>query len=794
MPNTAEFLQQIGPYRIEAVVGQGISATVYRAFDTLYDRVVALKVLPPHLAEDTNYVRRFITAGREAARLRHLHIVQVFDAGQMAGVTYIAQEYVEGGTLAERLNTRPQPFTLFEAEQVVAQLAQALDYAHQQGEVHGNLNPNNLLFTLDGRVKVADFCLTQLLPAADPFYFPARVSTFMAPEQARGEQRIDQRADIYSLGILTYLMLTARPPFHADNPLALARKIIDDEAPVETIAPGRMVPRVVHALQRVLAKQPLMRYQQAGSFAQAFLHGEPPPPPIVEEPVSSATLLPPSTPATPPLATAEAMPMTLVPPTPAYTYAHARRQSREPRVTPRFVSFPLLATITLLVSALTLTRLAWTNWAQPILDSVRTPAVGAPLQTAQGLTPPFPPTLLTLAGSQPLPEIALGTAANTMVVAMSSAEQNGALAALVGTQDAPPTVRVLPSSTSTDTPEPPTPTATLPPPTDTPAPTPSDTPTTAPSPTDTPTEPPTATPTQTPTETPTELSPTAPPAAVTAGELGGRIAYTRWDAARDRYDLVFYSLATGESWPIVRNRRQPDFSPQNNLAANGDSGAIDNVVLMGPNGEDPVPISAYAEDAHPHWAPTGKMLVFDSTRVGDGRRRLYLHNDTDYAQPIGPMMFEAWELFGAYPVFLLDSRIAYNGCDVWENASNCGIFLVGTDGSKPTSVTRWPGDIPTDNLGYEILAMSNRNGNWDIYRINPNSGAAIQLTDSAGQDGLATASPDGDYIAFVTNRDGRWSVYAMRTDGSDQRKLFDLDASYGSGSRDWLEERISWGR
>lgn len=796
MLNTAEIPQQIGPYRIDTVVGQGYSATVYRAFDTLYERVIALKILPPHLTQDTNYVRRFISAGREAARLRHPHIVQVFDAGQAEGVTYIAQEYVEGGTLAERLNARPQPFTLFEAEQIVAQLAQALDYAHQQGEVHGNLNPNNLLFTLDGRVKVADFCLTQLLPAADPFYYPARVSTFMAPEQARGEQRIDQRADIYSLGILTYLMLTARPPFHADNPLALARKIIDDEAPVETIAPGRMVPRVVHALQRVLAKQPVMRYQQAGSFAEAFLHGEPPPPPIappiVEEPASSATLLPTMTPAPATLATAEIV--TETPPAPVYTYAHARRRSVEPRVTPRFVSFPLLATITLLVSAITLTRLAWTNWAQPILDSARTPVIGAPLQTAQGLTPPFPPTLLTLASNQRLTEIALGTASKTMVVAMSSAEQNGALAALVGTQDAPPTVRVLPSSTSTDTPTPPTPTATLPPPTETAAPTVSDTPTTAASPTETPTTAPTETPTQTPTETPTELPTDLLPPDAAAGELGGRIAYTRWDAARDRYDLVFYSLATSESWPIVRNRRQPDFSPQNNLAANGDSGATDNVVLMGPNGEDPVVISAYAEDAHPHWAPTGKMLVFDSTRVGDGRRRLYLHTDADYAQPIGPMMFEAWELFGAYPIFLLDSRIAYNGCDVWENASNCGIFLVGTDGSKPTAVTNWPGDIPTDNLGYEILAMSNRNGNWDIYRINPNSGVATQLTTDAAQDGLATASPDGDYIAFVTNRDGQWSVYAMRTDGSDQRKLFDLDASYGSGSRDWLEERLSWGR
>lgn len=794
MLNTADFPQQIGPYRIDAEIGQGYGATVYRAFDTLYERVVALKILLPHLAQDTQYVRRFISAGREAARLRHPHIVQIFEAGQVGGYTYIAQEFIEGGTLAARLSTRSQPFTLYEAEQVVTQLALALDYAHQQGEVHGNLNPNNILFASDWQVKVADFCLTALLPSADPFYYPARVSTFMAPEQARGEQRIDHRADIYSLGILTYLMLIGRPPFHADNPLALARKIIDDEAPVDTIAPGRLVPRVAHALQRVLAKQPVMRYQGAGDFAQSFLHGEPAPPPTPIAVSLDSTPAPPP-PVTENEAATNGADVTLVPALPAYTYSYPRRQPQDQRTSRPFVSFPFLATATLVLATMTLARVAWTNWALPILDSVRTPAISAPLETASSrLTPPFPPTLLTLASSQQLTEMAMGTAPDTMVVAMTSADRTDALAELVKTQDAPPTVRVLPSSTSTDTPAPPTPTATTPP-TDTPAPTATDTATVAPSPTAAPTDTPTVTPTDTPTESPTE-TPTAAPtmAQVATADLGGRIAYTRWDAGRDRYDLVFYSLASGESWPIVRNRRQPDFSPQNNLAANGDGGAIDNVMLMGPNGEDPVPITAFAEDAHPHWAPTGKMLVFDSTRVGDGRRRLYLHHDTNYGQPVSPMMFEAWELFGAYPIFLRDSQIAYNGCDVWENASNCGIFLVDTNGSKPTEVTNWPGDIPTDNLGNDILAMSNRNGNWDIYRISPYGGAPVQLTNDIAQEGLATASPDGDYIAFVTNRDGQWSVYAMRSDGSDQQKLFDLDATFGSGSRDWLEERITWGR
>lgn len=242
------------------------------------------------------------------------------------------------------------------------------------------------------------------------------------------------------------------------------------------------------------------------------------------------------------------------------------------------------------------------------------------------------------------------------------------------------------------------------------------------------------------------------------------------------------------------NRRQPDFSPQGALVASGDGGSIDNLVLMGPNGENPWPISAHAEDAHAHWAPSGKLLVFDSTLVGDGRHRLYLQHDTDYGQTLAPMMFEAWELFGQFPVFLADGNIAYNGCDVWDNASNCGIYLVDTVGSKPRAVSNWPGDIPTDNLGRQVLAMSNRAGNWDIYRIDPASGAVIQLTDDPANDGQATASPDGDYVAFVSDRGGAWAVYVMPSAGGEASKLFEIGGGYGSGDWDWLQERISWGR
>jgi Tol biopolymer transport system component len=274
----------------------------------------------------------------------------------------------------------------------------------------------------------------------------------------------------------------------------------------------------------------------------------------------------------------------------------------------------------------------------------------------------------------------------------------------------------------------------------------------------------------------------------------GRIAYTVQNPHTDRMDVVIYNLATNSSWPVLANQRQPDFNNQSDLAVNGEGGNMDNLLLMRPPDERLAIISAFAEDAHPHWAPSNKMIVFDSTLVGDGRHRLYLQHDTNYGQAVGPMMYDAWEIFGEYPVFLLDGRIAYNGCDVWENASTCGVFIVDVNGGKPVNLTQWPRDIPTDNLGYGVLMMSDRTGDWNVYLADPATGAVAQLTTDPATDGLATASPDGSYIAFITDREGRWSVYVMRMDGSDQRKLFDMEGGYGWGDRDWIQERLSWGR
>ncbi|HXF64627.1 MAG TPA: hypothetical protein VNK95_23550, partial [Caldilineaceae bacterium] len=335
----------------------------------------------------------------------------------------------------------------------------------------------------------------------------------------------------------------------------------------------------------------------------------------------------------------------------------------------------------------------------------------------------------------------------------------------------PPAATYTPSST-------PTPSATSPP---------SATPTATATPTVTNTPTPSPTPTETATATPSP-TPLPPPA-----DLSGRIAYALWNLRTDRPDVYIYDLGARIHLTPIPNRRQPDFNLWGHLAANAEGGGMDNLVQMGPNGEDPWIISAHPEDAHPHWSPDGKMLVFDSAHMGDRQHRIYLQDDPSNRDDRPPMMYQAWELFGRYPIFLADGRIAFNGCNYWEGGSICGVQVVDTQGGMPISASGWPGDVPTDNLGSRILMMSDRSGNWDIYSMNADGSDLQQLTSHPARDGLATASPDGRYIAFLTDRDGIWSVYVMRPDGSDPRRLFDLPGDFGRGEYEWFQERLTWG-
>jgi serine/threonine protein kinase len=209
-------------------------ATVYKAYQASVDRYVAIKVLPSQLAESKEFAARFHQEARIIAKLEHPHILPVFDYGESDGVAYFVMRYLDAGTLKDRMETgRPLPFN--EIDRIFTQLTDALSYAHGHGVVHRDLKPANALIDSQGNVFLTDFGIAKLLESASPrlTQTDAIMGTpaYISPEQAQS-QPVDQRSDIYSLGIILYEMVTGGVPFTADTPLAVLFKHISDPLPL----------------------------------------------------------------------------------------------------------------------------------------------------------------------------------------------------------------------------------------------------------------------------------------------------------------------------------------------------------------------------------------------------------------------------------------------------------------------------------------------------------------------------------------------------------------------------------
>ncbi|MGB4802323.1 MAG: hypothetical protein WBV59_06685, partial [Anaerolineae bacterium] len=310
------------------------------------------------------------------------------------------------------------------------------------------------------------------------------------------------------------------------------------------------------------------------------------------------------------------------------------------------------------------------------------------------------------------------------------------------------------------------------------------------------TAPATATPTRTPVPkrpSPTVVLATATPPKQPDPSPAGRIAYAVWNGQTNHFDTYVYRLSDGARTPYLSNLRQPDFNGKGELAANAEGADGDNLVRTDRDGNNLRIISAYTEDSRPHWSPSGISIVFDSTSQGDSRHRIYLQDDAGYRHSVPPLKINGQELFGRYPVYLKNWRIAFNGCNTWSDGSVCGIYTIDGRGRNPLAATNQPGDIPTDNRESQIVFMSDRSGNWDVYLVNFDGTNLRQLTNHPARDGLGTASPDGNYVAFVSDREGAWAAFIVPVSGGPERKLFDLGGGYNAGEWDWLQERISWG-
>ena len=274
-------------YEILGELGRGGMGVVYKARHLKLNRIVALKMILTGGHAGSDDVKRFLSEAEAVAAFQHPNIVQVFDSGQHNNIPYMALEFVEGGSLADKLKNGP--LSAGESAQLVERIAHGMNTAHQGGIVHRDLKPDNVLLTKDGTPKVTDFGLAKKVEGNSELTRTGAIMgtpSYMAPEQAGGEgKRVGPAADVYALGAVLYCCLAGRPPFQAPSPLDTILQVVSSEpTPLRQLNPK--IPRDIETIcLKCLEKEPLKRYASAEKLAdelQRYLNDEP----ITARPVS----------------------------------------------------------------------------------------------------------------------------------------------------------------------------------------------------------------------------------------------------------------------------------------------------------------------------------------------------------------------------------------------------------------------------------------------------------------------------------------------------------------------------
>ncbi len=262
--------ENVGPYRIIERLGQGGMATVFKAYHPALDRYVAIKVLHPAFKEDPNFLARFQREARIVAKLEHPHIVPVYDFSEHKGMAYLVMRYIEGETLKAHLKGGPLPPERI--LEILKPVAEALAYAHEQGVLHRDIKPSNIMLTPEGGIFLTDFGLARMAQSGESTLsrdMMIGTPQYMSPEQAKGEE-IDERADIYSLGVVLFEMLTGRVPFSADTPYAVVHDHIYTPLPLPTAIKPDIFPSLERVVLKALAKDKDDRYQKVTDLVTAF--------------------------------------------------------------------------------------------------------------------------------------------------------------------------------------------------------------------------------------------------------------------------------------------------------------------------------------------------------------------------------------------------------------------------------------------------------------------------------------------------------------------------------------------
>ncbi len=258
----------IDRYKIVSEIGHGGMAVVYRAVDTVLDRNVAIKIILPEFADKEKLLKRFNREAKTLAKLSHSNIVKVLDYGEYTGSPYIVMEFMPGGTLSSRMG---KALNYVEAAAILAPVARALHYAHQQKVVHRDVKPANILINESGQALLSDFGILKLVDTEESHGLTGTgkivgTPSYMSPEQIRSKE-VDGRSDIYSLGVVYFEMITGKKPYVANTPIELSLKHLNDPIPKARQIVRDLPPEIEHIFLKAMAKKLEERYQSMAAFA-----------------------------------------------------------------------------------------------------------------------------------------------------------------------------------------------------------------------------------------------------------------------------------------------------------------------------------------------------------------------------------------------------------------------------------------------------------------------------------------------------------------------------------------------